>query len=86
MNPSTQLPDTSGINYYEADQNLPFLLRQYVDSSSFEQLEPLLQQLGQVASEEIDPLASIADKHPPVLQTYDRRGEHVNEVSYHRVP
>jgi len=83
MNLSTQLPDTLGINYYEADQNLPFLLRQYVDSSSFEQLEPLLQQLGRVASEEIDPLAHVADKHPPVLQTYNRRGEHVNEVSYH---
>src|SRR5690348_5432375 len=68
------MPDTHGINYYEADKHLVFLLRRLMVPEDFARAEPHLRALGALASERLDELSTVANKNGPQLVQYNQRG------------
>src|SRR5260370_12450572 len=77
------MPDTSGINFYSADADLSFLLRGHVSAEEDQRAQPILIEMGTVASQKMDELAVIANRQGPVLMQYDKRGQRVDEVIFH---
>ncbi len=77
------MPNTRGINYYEADKHLIFLLRRLLPPEDFARAEPHLRALGALASERLDALSATANKHGPQLVQYNQRGERVDEIVFH---
>jgi acyl-CoA dehydrogenase len=77
------MPDTSGINFYSADPDLSFLLRRHLSAEDDHRAQPILVEMGTVASQKMDELAEIANRQGPVLMQYDKRGQRVDEVIFH---
>src|SRR5713226_4324688 len=77
------MPDTSGINFYSADPDLSFLLRRHLSAEDDHRAQPILIEMGTVASQKMDELAVIANRQGPVLMQYDKRGQRVDEVIFH---
>src|SRR5579883_1810582 len=77
------MPDTAGLNYYHADPNLALALRRYLSPEEFAHAERILAEAGAVAGGELDRLAAIADKNPPQLMQYDKRGKRVDRIVKH---
>lgn len=76
-------PDTSGMNFYAADQSLRDLLDVYLPAELVTHLVPHLERLGGLAANELDVLARQADRHPPQLQMRDRFGNDIQSVEFH---
>lgn len=77
------VPDSHGANLWRADPAFGRLLRLYLPDDLFAVLEPKLDRLGALAGGELDRLAGIADRNPPVLQPRDRRGQDAESIDYH---
>jgi acyl-CoA dehydrogenase len=77
------MPDTAGLNFYQADPNLALALARYLAPAEFAQAERILSDAGAVAGGELDRLAAIADKNPPQLVQYDKRGRRVDRIVKH---
>lgn len=77
------MPTTRGLNFFDADPNLLFALRQQAQPGDLERAIPLLTELGAVAGGELDELAMVADRNPPQLRSHDERGHRVDEIIYH---
>jgi len=77
------MPDTSGINFYSADPDLSLLLRRHLSAEDDYRAQPILIEMGAVASQKMDELAVIANRQGPVLMQYDKRGQRVDEVIFH---
>lgn len=80
---SRLIPDTSGINFYTADLDLSYHMRQSLSTEDFERAQGILSRMGEVASQRMDELAQVADRQGPVLSQYDKRGQRVDEVVFH---
>lgn len=76
------MPDTADLNFYTADPDLAFLLRQHLSEDDYAQAQPILSRMGAVASQRMDELAASADRQVPVLAQFDKRGQRVDEVVY----
>jgi len=76
-------PDTSGMNFYRADQALTDLLRIHLPETLFRHIEPHLDRLGALAGGHLDECARLADRHVPVLHQRDRFGRDVQWIEYH---
>ena len=68
-------PDTTGWNFFEADQGLQDLLSLYLPEDMRRHIEPYLSRLGELCAGRLDGAAHLADRHPPVLHHRDRFGE-----------
>jgi alkylation response protein AidB-like acyl-CoA dehydrogenase len=77
------VPDSRGINLWQADPDLKRLARLYLEDGLAAHLEPHLERLGGLAGGVLDELASIADHNPPVLRARTRRGEDAQSIDYH---
>jgi len=73
----------SGVNLYREDRNLRFAVARALPAADLALAEPLLDALGRDAGGELDRLAATADRNPPVLRSFDRRGDRVDEVVHH---
>jgi acyl-CoA dehydrogenase len=62
------VPDSRGLNLFEADPSYRGLLELYLGNDLFAHLQPSFTELGQLAGAELDELALVSDKNPPVLQ------------------
>jgi len=71
------------MNFADADPALRALLDQVLDGDDRARIEPILDDVGQIAAGELDRLAAVADAHPPVLRQYDPSGARIDEVDYH---
>ena len=80
---SGAMPDTKGLNFFEEDQNLSFILKHYLSTENYERALPHLKELGEIAGTRLDELSRMADKHTPELINYDAKGERVDKVEYH---
>ena len=80
---SRQIPDTRGINFYTADPDLSYHMRQSLSTEDFERAQGILSRMGGVASRRMDELAQVADRQGPVLIQYDKRGQRIDEVVFH---
>lgn len=83
------MPDTTGLNFYEEDHNLKFLLQRYLSAEDFKRAQSNLSKLGADAGSKLDQLSRKADKHIPELVPYNSKGERVDEIefdySYHQM-
>lgn len=79
----SNIPDSAGINLYEADASLGRLLALYIPAAELARWKPTLERLGARAGGELDQLALSADKHPPTLQQRTRRGEALQSILKH---
>lgn len=77
------MPDTKGLNFFEEDPNLSFLLKNYLSDEYYERALPKLKELGEIAGTRLDKLSRMADKHTPELINYNAKGERIDEVEYH---
>src|SRR5438132_1703778 len=80
---SRQIPDTSRINFYTADPDLSYHMRQSLSTEDFERAQRILSRMGGVASRRMDELAQVANRQGPVLIQYDKRGQRIDEVVFH---
>ncbi|PRE64224.1 acyl-CoA dehydrogenase family protein [Burkholderia multivorans] len=77
---ASNIPDSRGLNFFSVDPDLGALLRLHLGDAHYAELEPQLRALGARVSGELDEWASRADKHPPVLEHRNRRGEAVQRI------
>ncbi|PRE97140.1 DNA alkylation response protein [Burkholderia multivorans] len=77
---ASNIPDSRGLNFFSVDPDLGALLRLHLGDAHYTELEPQLRALGARVSGELDEWASRADKHPPVLEHRNRRGEAVQRI------
>lgn len=77
------MPDTSESNFYTVDQDLPFLLQRALSQEEYQRAQPILIEMGAVASQQMDALADVANRQGPVLKQFDKRGERIDEVVFH---
>lgn len=75
--------DTTGMNFYRADQALQDLLRIHLPEKLFRHIEPHLDRLGGLAGGHLDDCARLADRHGPVLHHRDRFGRDRQWIEYH---
>ena len=81
--PQQALPDSRGINLYEADPSFPALLALYLDPKLHRHLLPHLARMGALAGNELDALAGDADRNPPILHHRTRAGEERQWIERH---
>ncbi|MGZ3584950.1 MAG: acyl-CoA dehydrogenase family protein, partial [Ktedonobacterales bacterium] len=74
------MPDTSAVNYYDADPYLRFLLKRHLTPDELASGEPQLRALGARLGNEIESLAAEADRQTPTLTQRDKRGERIDEI------
>jgi hypothetical protein len=77
------MPTTRGLDFYATDPNLEFVCSTVLGPAELERARPHLAAMGRVAGGELDALAAEADRHPPVLRTWDARGQRVHEIVRH---
>jgi hypothetical protein len=70
----------TGLNWYEADPSLRFLVRYYMEPEALAWAEPHLRNLGAIMGGPISEWADITDKNPPKLVKYDRWGHDISKV------
>ncbi len=75
--------DARGLNYFTIDRGLQDGLKQYMDGQSLLALWPHLEELGEIAGGELDRLADLAEKHPPILHHRDRFGRDEQWIEQH---
>lgn len=80
---SPNIPDSRGINLFTADPYAQALLLAYLPHDLATHLLPHFVELGRRAGDELDALASVADKHPPELSVRSRAGEDTSCISKH---
>jgi len=81
--PAAPLPDSHGINVFDADPRFRDLLALYVDAPLLAHLEPHLRRMGALAGGELEAAARAADAHPPVLHHRTRGGEDRQWIEKH---
>jgi alkylation response protein AidB-like acyl-CoA dehydrogenase len=72
--PAQALPDSRGLNLYQADPSFAALLGLYLSPALQRHLAPHLERLGALAGDELDALAATADRNPPELHHRTRAG------------
>ena len=77
------MPTTRGLNYFLEDQSFQFLCGSVMGADVYERARPHLTDLGAIAGDELDALAAVADRNPPVLRAFDEQGRRVDEVVRH---
>ena len=77
------MPTTRGLDFHATDPNLEFVCSTVLGPAELERARPHLAAMGRVAGGELDALAAEADRHPPVLRTWDARGQRVDEIVKH---
>lgn len=80
---SQLMPDSKGANFYTADPDLAFLLKRCLAEEDFVRAREMLVDLGAVASQRMDELAGVAERHKPELVQFDQRGQRVDEIVFH---
>ncbi|WP_204377496.1 MULTISPECIES: acyl-CoA dehydrogenase family protein [Aquitalea] len=77
------IPDSSGCNFFEMDKDLAALLQLQLGAEYYSSIKNELSELGGRISGELDALAMLADRNPPVLYPRNRRAEAVDHIEKH---
>jgi alkylation response protein AidB-like acyl-CoA dehydrogenase len=81
--PLNNIPDSFGVNLYDADPEFERLLRIYLNPAVFSHVEPQFRHLGALAGAELETLALTADVNPPVLHSRARSGAAADRIEKH---
>ena len=77
------LPDSRGINLFDADSGYSSLLSLYLEPKLLAHLLPHFERLGALAGGPLEDFALTADKNPPVLHNRKRSGENAQWIEKH---
>ncbi|KAB2382721.1 acyl-CoA dehydrogenase family protein [Actinomadura montaniterrae] len=69
----------AGLNWYDCDPTLRFLMRRHL-GDGFGWAEPRLRELGALMGGPVNAWAEETDRNPPRLEKYDRWGRDISEV------
>lgn len=72
-----------GLNWYEVDPNLRFLMDRHVSAEDRDWAEEQLLRWGELCGGPIAERAEIVDKNPPRLERYDAWGNEVSRIVHH---
>ncbi|HYX48350.1 MAG TPA: hypothetical protein VE843_01310, partial [Ktedonobacteraceae bacterium] len=61
------MPTTDGINFFNADLDLAFILKRHLSEEDYKQAETILSEMGAVVSLKMDSLSEVANRQGPVL-------------------
>lgn len=70
----------TGLNWYDSDPTLRWLMRYYMTPAQLATIEPELSSLGELMGNAISERAEITDREPPRLVKYDRWGHDISHV------
>jgi hypothetical protein len=70
----------TGLNWWQCDPTLQFLMRYYLSADEFAWAEPHLDRVGRLMGVEVSQRAELTDRNPPRLERYDRWGHDISEV------
>ncbi|WP_204324549.1 hypothetical protein, partial [Stenotrophomonas maltophilia] len=59
-------PDTTGQNFFRADQSLQDILQIHLPENLWRHIEPHLDRLGALAGDHLDNCARLADRHTTI--------------------
>jgi len=76
-------PDIHGQNFFAIDRQFQDLLSLYMEPSLLAHMTPHFDRLGALAGNQLDELAQVADKHPPILNPRDKYGRDEDWIDYH---
>ncbi|GFG70755.1 hypothetical protein [Mycolicibacter senuensis] len=74
------IPDTKADDWYAPDRHAQFLLGRSLHGAEAAVASAALAELGRLVPTVIELLVVAADRHPPRLHQYNRRGERIDEV------
>jgi alkylation response protein AidB-like acyl-CoA dehydrogenase len=77
------IPAADATDWYLPDEHLRWLTRRTVGEAVWPVADGALRELGTLVPQVIEPLARAADRHPPVLRSYNERGERIDEIEFH---
>ena len=77
------IPPPDRADWYGPDEHLRWLTRRTVGEAAWPVADAALVELGTMVPQVIEPLARTADRNPPVLRSYNGRGERVDEIEFH---
>lgn len=77
------MPDARDVNAFEASPVLDRILRKWLDPATYAFARRVCMELGQLVFTELDDLAALAERYPPELIPYDKRGERIDEIRFH---
>jgi alkylation response protein AidB-like acyl-CoA dehydrogenase len=77
------IPVGDDADWYLPDEHLQWLTRRTVGDAAWPVADGALRDLGTMVPRVIEPLARTADRHPPVLRSYNGRGERIDEIEFH---
>jgi acyl-CoA dehydrogenase len=80
---SRHIPPLDEEDWYTPDTYLGWLVRRSVGEAVWPVAEAALSEAGRLVPQKIEPLVRVADRNPPVLRQYDRRGNRVDEIEFH---
>jgi alkylation response protein AidB-like acyl-CoA dehydrogenase len=75
--------DVRGQNFWRTDPAFRSLLRNYLPAELFAHLEPHFDRLGELSGDRLDALATVVDRHKPILHPRDRFGRDEDWIEYH---
>src|SRR5260370_7779025 len=81
--PSDLMPDTRGINFYSADPDLSFLLREHLSGEDYERARGILAAMGADASQKMAELAEIPNRQGPGLLQDDKLAQRFDQLTFH---
>ncbi|MBK0328878.1 acyl-CoA dehydrogenase family protein [Rhodobacteraceae bacterium F11138] len=77
------IPDSAGLNLFEADPDLWRLMLVYLDAETRDLVRPHLERMGALAGGYLEELALSADKNPPELRIRSRNGADQERILKH---
>ena len=77
------IPDSRNCNFFQADKDLGALLSLHLGTEYYSGIKDKLSDLGRLVSGELDDLALMADRNPPVLYPRNRRAEPIDYIDKH---
>ena len=77
------IPSLDVSDWYTPDEHLRWLARRVAGESLWPAIDGALAELGHLVPQQLEPLVRVADRNPPQLRQYDRRGERVDEINLH---
>src|SRR5437867_5821110 len=70
-------------NFWSSDRCLQQFIRRRLPAALLDLAECQLAEMGEMAVSFFDPRAAQADRHTPVLKSYDRFGSRTDEIEFH---
>ncbi|WP_199101811.1 acyl-CoA dehydrogenase family protein [Aquitalea sp. ASV11] len=77
------IPDSRNCNFFASDKDLAALLSLHLGDEYYSSIKEQLFDLGGRITAELDELALLADRNPPVLYPRNRRAESVDHIEKH---